>query len=29
MDDVLGHISAQLAEFKALREKKPGLQPVG
>ena len=22
MDDVLGHISAQLAEFKALKEKK-------
>ena len=29
MDDVLGHISAQLAEFKALKEKKHGLQPVG
>lgn len=29
MDDVLGHISAQLVEFKALKEKKPGLQPVG
>lgn len=29
MDDVLGYISAQLAEFKALKEKKPGLQPVG
>lgn len=27
MDDVLGHISAQLAEFKALKEKKPRVQP--
>ena len=29
MDDVLGHISAQLAEFKAFKEKKPRVQPHG
>ena len=27
MADVLGHISAQLTEFKALKEKKPHVQP--
>lgn len=27
MDDVLGHIAAQLAEFKALKEKKSHVQP--
>lgn len=27
MDDVLGHIAAQLAEFKALKEKEPHVQP--
>ena len=29
MEDVLGHISAQLAEFKALKEKHPRIQPAG
>lgn len=28
MDDVLGHIAAQLAEFKALKEKKSRIQPL-
>ena len=29
MDDVLGHISAQLAEFKALKEKRPRIEAHG